>query len=81
MASGLVSFRDLLPATRLTPRELEVARRLAAGATNREIAAALGIREQSVKNVLHVVFRKLGVRNRVELSVYVMRHGLLERKK
>lgn len=54
----------------LTPREQQVVCILAAGATNREIAARLGVREQTIKNRLSVLYRKLGLRNRLELAVY-----------
>jgi DNA-binding NarL/FixJ family response regulator len=44
------------------------------GGTNKEIAARLGLREQTVKNHLSRVYRKVGVRNRVELAVYGFTH-------
>ena len=44
------------------------------GGTNRDVAARLGISEQTVKNNLSRVFRKLGVRNRVELVMYGSQH-------
>jgi DNA-binding CsgD family transcriptional regulator len=53
---------------RLTPRELEIARRAAAGAHNHEIARALMISTGTVKTHLNHVFAKLEVRNRVELA-------------
>ena len=64
---------------RLTPRERQIVRVLAAGATNREIAGQLGLREQTVKNQLSVIYGKLGVRNRLELAVHAGRYGLLDR--
>jgi DNA-binding CsgD family transcriptional regulator len=51
----------------LTPRELEVASMTCDGLTNRELAQALGLSIQTVKRHLYNVFRKTGVRNRVEL--------------
>jgi DNA-binding NarL/FixJ family response regulator len=62
----------------LTPRERQIIRVLAAGATNREIAARLGLSEQTVKNRLSVIYGKLGVRNRLETVVHARRHGLLD---
>ena len=53
----------------LSPRESELARFVAAGYTNREISTMLGIRRQTVKNHLAAVFRKLGVDNRVRLTL------------
>jgi DNA-binding NarL/FixJ family response regulator len=61
---------------KLTPREREIVRAIAHGRTNREVAENLGLSEQTVKNQLSVVFQKLHVKNRLELAVYVMRHGL-----
>jgi DNA-binding NarL/FixJ family response regulator len=54
----------------LTSRDLQMVRILASGATNREIAARLGVREQTVKNRLSVIYGRLGLRNRLELAVY-----------
>jgi two-component system, NarL family, nitrate/nitrite response regulator NarL len=54
---------------RLGALDRQLLRELAKGATNREIAARLGRREQTVKNRLTVLYRRLGVRNRLELVV------------
>jgi DNA-binding NarL/FixJ family response regulator len=61
---------------KLTDREREIVRGIAHGRTNREVATDLGISEQTVKNQLTVVYHKLRVKNRLELAVYAMRHGL-----
>lgn len=61
---------------KLTPREREIVRGITRGHSNREIASELGISEQTVKNQLTVVFQKLHIKNRLELAVYAMRHGL-----
>jgi len=53
----------------LTPRELELARLVAAGFSNREIASLLVICRQTVKNHIQAVYRKLQVNNRVELCL------------
>lgn len=52
----------------LSHRQLQVAEMAACGYSNREIASQLNITEQIVKNVLHSVFDKIGVWNRVELA-------------
>lgn len=65
-----------MPHTQLTPRERAIVRGITRGRSNREIAAELGISEQTVKNQLTVVFHKLHIKNRLELAVYAMRHGL-----
>jgi len=54
--------------TPLTPREIEVLARLAAGGSNKEIGRALGLQEITVKLHVRNIFRKLGVRNRVEAA-------------
>ena len=64
--------------TRLNPPQRRLIRALLEGATNREIAGRLGLREQTVKNQLSVVYGKLGVRNRLELVVHAGRSGLLD---
>ncbi|MGE0816286.1 MAG: LuxR C-terminal-related transcriptional regulator [Vicinamibacterales bacterium] len=51
----------------LTVRERQLVRVLQAGSTNREIAERLGLREQTVRNRLSVIYAKLGVRNRLDL--------------
>lgn len=60
-------------APRLTPREGSVASLLAQGHSNRTIAALTGLREQSVKNVVSGVMRKLGCRNRVQAALRLRR--------
>jgi two-component system response regulator DesR len=50
----------------LTARELELLRKLCAGATNSEIAEALHLSEGTVKNYVSVLYAKLGVRHRAE---------------
>jgi DNA-binding NarL/FixJ family response regulator len=58
------------PAESLTTRELEVARLVAHGATNSEIASALFLSPGTVKNHLANIQRKLGVRNRVAIAAW-----------
>jgi DNA-binding NarL/FixJ family response regulator len=53
----------------LTEREREVTRYVAAGRRNAEVAAVLGISEETVKKHLSNVFQKLEVRDRVELTL------------
>jgi two-component system nitrate/nitrite response regulator NarL len=54
----------------LTRREEDVARLVADGLKNREIAQRLGVREHSIRNYLYRIFEKLGVSTRVELILY-----------
>lgn len=51
----------------LSVREREVAHEVAAGLSNKEIAAQLGITERTVKAHLGAIFEKLGVRDRLQL--------------
>ena len=53
----------------LTHREFELARFAAAGFSNQQIAEILHIRRQTVKNHIQAVYRKLHIRNRVELCL------------
>lgn len=57
----------------LTPRELELARLVAGGYSNKEISTSLRIAPQTVKNHLHAVYTKLGITNRVELTLSLPR--------
>jgi len=63
------------PCNRLTPREAQVAKLVAEGLTNREVANLIGTTEQVVKNYLRTTFDKLGVWSRLELALYVANHG------
>ena len=65
------------PAQTLTARELKVIAAVIEGATNREIAAQLGMSEQTVKNHLSHIFDKIGVSNRLELALFAIHHNLV----
>jgi DNA-binding NarL/FixJ family response regulator len=62
---------------RLTPRELAVLRRLATGAPNKEIAAALSISENTVESHLRSIYGKLEVRSRTEALRRATEWGIL----
>jgi DNA-binding NarL/FixJ family response regulator len=53
----------------LTQRESEVARLVADGYSNKEVGNRLSISEQTVKNHIQSIFRKLDLNNRVELTI------------
>jgi DNA-binding NarL/FixJ family response regulator len=57
----------------LTPREQQIASAIADGRSNRDIAARLGITEQTVKNHLTSIFEKVGVGNRLQLGLALVR--------
>lgn len=61
----------------LSRRERDVLGLVAAGATNSEIAAELGIGEATVKTLLARVYAKLGVRRRAEAVAAAHERGLL----
>ncbi|MDO5051584.1 MAG: response regulator transcription factor [Pseudoclavibacter sp.] len=57
------------PFASLTPAEAQVARLVATGATNREIAAGLHLAVGTVKNHVSAILRKLGSRDRISLAL------------
>ncbi len=63
---------------RLTRREAEVLRLVAAGKTNQEIAGELFIAERTAANHVSNIFAKIGCGNRVEATVYAHQHGLAD---
>jgi two-component system nitrate/nitrite response regulator NarL len=64
----------------LTDREKEIARHVAQGFRNKEIAEKLFISEQTVKNHLHSIFDKLGLSDRLELALYAIQHRLIDQR-
>ncbi len=60
----------------LTPRELDVLKLIATGATNREIAQTLFLSEGTVKNIVSRIFSCLGVNDRVQAAVIAIHQGL-----
>ena len=67
-----------VPADTLTPRELEVVKLVAEGYTTDEIADTLVISKKTVEHHRSHVLEKLGMRDRVELTRYAIRRGLVE---
>ncbi|MCL6636959.1 MAG: response regulator transcription factor, partial [Alicyclobacillus sp.] len=59
----------------LTEREIEVLRYLSVGATNKDIAAALYISENTVRNHVRNILEKLHLSNRVQAAAYAIREG------
>ena len=66
------------PSDPLTPRELEVTKLIAEGLTSEEIADTLIISRKTVDRHRANILEKLGMRNRVELTRYAIRRGLVE---
>ena len=65
------------PEDPLTPRELEVVKLIAEGLTSEEIGEQLFISKKTVDRHRENVLEKLGMRNRVELTRYAIRRGLV----
>ncbi|MBX7072592.1 MAG: response regulator transcription factor [Pirellulales bacterium] len=61
----------------LTKRESEVLRQIALGLTNKEIAQALRISYETVKEHVQHVLRKIGVSDRTQAAVWAVRRGLV----
>ncbi len=74
-----LSLRRVTPSsdTKISDREREVLRLLVSGCSNREIAMELGIIERTVKAHVAQLLRKVGVTNRIALSVHAVTHSLL----
>ncbi len=66
--AGRVSFTD---------REKQVLELLVAGRSNKEIGSVLGIEERTVKAHVAKLMRKVGVQNRIALSVHAITHSLV----
>jgi DNA-binding NarL/FixJ family response regulator len=63
---------DLTEQASLTRRQEQVLKLVCGGNSNRDIAAALNITERTVKQHLHSVFTKLGVRDRTEAAAVTL---------
>ncbi|MGH2377819.1 MAG: LuxR C-terminal-related transcriptional regulator [Candidatus Limnocylindria bacterium] len=82
----LAEFRDLSVygpgASRvfapLSPREVQILDQISQGKTNKEVAYALAISEQTVKNHMSSILRKLSVNDRTQAVVYAMRQGWIK---
>ena len=62
----------------LTPRELEVLKLIAEGKTSKEIAQTLVLSIKTVERHRADILRRLGMRDRVDLTRYAIRRGLIE---
>jgi DNA-binding NarL/FixJ family response regulator len=68
--SNLRSSESLL----LTDKEMAIVRMVCKGYRNKEIMVDLNVSEQAVKSHLHRIFRKVGVADRLQLALYVMKN-------
>jgi DNA-binding NarL/FixJ family response regulator len=62
----------------LSPREVEILDNIAQGMTNKEVAYTLAISEQTVKNHMSSILRKLSVNDRTQAVVYAIRQGWIK---
>jgi len=69
---------ETVPDDPLSPRESEIVKLIAEGHSSREIADTLVISEKTVERHRSNILEKLGMRNRVELTRYAIRRGLVE---
>jgi DNA-binding NarL/FixJ family response regulator len=69
---------DVAPVDPLTPRELEVLKLIAEAHTNDQIAELLTISRKTVERHRENLMRKLGMSDRVQLTRYAIRRGLVE---
>jgi DNA-binding NarL/FixJ family response regulator len=63
----------------LSRRESEIVSLVTQGYRNVEVAEKLSVSEQTVKNHMHNIFRKLGIRDRLELALFAIHRGLNDR--
>ncbi len=77
LSAALASLPERDQAFALTDRELEIARLVAAGLNNLEIAGCLSISRNTVKEALKRIFRKAGVDSRAELAARLAGASLL----
>jgi DNA-binding NarL/FixJ family response regulator len=75
---GRVQRGELEPTDVLSPRETEIVKLIAEGHTSREIAEILSISANTVERHRHNVLEKLELRDRVALTRYAVRRGLIE---
>ena len=68
---------DRLIRPSLTPRELDVLRLVSRGRTNKEMASAMFISEETVKTHMKSLFQKLGVHDRAEAVSVSLQRGLI----
>ena len=75
---GRIARGERVPPTVLTPREAEVIKLIAEGRSSKEIARDLTISVKTVERHRANILAKLGMRDRVELTRYAIRAGLIE---
>ncbi len=64
------------PVPRLTRRQEEIARWIAEGKSNGDIAGILGLSLQTVKNHVSAILERIGAENRTAVAIYVLRSSM-----
>jgi DNA-binding NarL/FixJ family response regulator len=72
---GVIETEDYSP---LSPREIEILGFVSQGLSNKEIASMLLISDQTVKNNITSILRKLQVNDRTQAVIYALRHGWID---
>ena len=76
-AVAAMALRASAPESDLSPRETDVLRQLTFGRTNKEIADALGITEETVKTHVGRLLGKLHLENRTQAVIYALKQGVV----
>ena len=74
------SMEAVTPVEQLTPRELQILNYMAKGYANKLIALELGISQNTVRNFISGVLRKLNARDRTEATVIAIKRGFISIK-
>jgi DNA-binding NarL/FixJ family response regulator len=69
---------EVVPTSRLTPREREVVQLLAEGKTSKEVAVVLGLSVKTAETHRTNIMRKLGIHSVAHLTLYAVRNGLVQ---
>jgi two-component system nitrate/nitrite response regulator NarL len=77
-SSNYAFYLQTAPHPNLTPRESEILALVARGMTNKKIGAMLCISEHTVRNHLCGIYQKLNLKNRLQVAVYGVTHGLID---
>ncbi len=72
-APVIIANRRIAPPAELTPRQAEVCKLIAQGLSNKAIAAILGISPATVKDHVHAILDRLGLKGRAEVVAHLHR--------